>query len=62
VQQYLSAACEIYSQSRGGEEMKAKMIRGVPDYGEAVSFRNMSTSKKLCHDCDMKPVLAAKTD
>jgi hypothetical protein len=33
MQQYLSVAREMYSQSRDGEEMKSKMIRAFPDFG-----------------------------
>lgn len=33
MQRYLSTAREIYSQSRDGDDMKAKMIRAFPDYG-----------------------------
>jgi glyoxylase-like metal-dependent hydrolase (beta-lactamase superfamily II) len=33
MQQYLTAAREIYSKSRDGEEMKSKMIRAFPEYG-----------------------------
>jgi len=33
MQQYLTAAYEIYCKSRDGEEMKSKIIRAFPDYG-----------------------------